>query len=93
MSTSDTKTLTTVAQVDVQSAWLSKINWGEGVKVLAMLLAMKGITLSPEVQNYILEAIIGLGGIYTFVVKTWFTKTITPAVAAAPDVPTKEVLK
>jgi hypothetical protein len=85
--------ITEVAQVDVQSAWLSKINWGEIVKVGAALLATKGVNLPADVQNDILLAIVGLGGVYTFVTKTWFTKTITPASAAGDDVPTKMVAK
>jgi hypothetical protein len=93
MSATTGPVLTTVAQVDVQSAWTSKINWGEAVKILAMLAATKGVTLSPEVQNDILMFIIGAGGVYTWVVKTWFTKTITPASATATDVPTKEIVK
>ena len=82
-----------VAEVDVQSAWLSKINWGEVIKVAAAFLAVKGINIPPEVQNDILLAIISIGGVYTFVVKTWFTKTITASSAAGPDVPTKVVPK
>jgi hypothetical protein len=84
---------TEVAQVEVQSAWASKINWGEVVKVGAAFLAVKGINIPPDVQNDILLSIISLGGIYTFVMKTWFTKTITPASAAGPDVPTKTITK
>ena len=80
-----------VAQVDVQSAWLSKINWGEVVKVLCAFAAVKGINIPTDIQNDILMTIISAGAVYTFVMKTWFTKTITPASAAGPDVPTKTI--
>jgi hypothetical protein len=90
VSNSDTGS-TTVAQVDVQSAWLSKTNWGEVVKVAAAFAAVKGVNVPPEVQNDVLLTIISVGGLYTWVVKTWFTKTITPGSAASPQVSTSTV--
>lgn len=92
----ETKTLTTVAQVDVESAWLSKINWTQAVGILASVLTVisgNKYQIPPETQLAIVGAIQGLQGVASWVLKTWFTKTITPAVAAAPDVPTKEVMK
>lgn len=67
------------ATVDVKSAWNSKINWGELIKVAAALLATKGVDLSPEVQNDILMLIIAGGGLYTWIVRTWFTGKVTAA--------------
>lgn len=93
MSNSDAKQLTEVAQVDVQSAWLSKINWGEAIKVICAIAAVKGIDVPPDVQRDMLLAIVGGGSVYTWIVKTWFTKTITPASAKGPDVPTSVVMK
>lgn len=66
-------------EVETKTAWLSKINWGELVKFLAVLLAAKGINVPPDIQNDIVVAIVAIGGIYTFVMRTWFTTTITPS--------------
>ena len=68
-----------ITQAEVQSAWLSKINWGEVIKVGAAFLAVKGVNIPADIQNDILLTIISVGGIYTWVMRTWFTKTITPA--------------
>lgn len=95
MSITDPK-LTTVAQVDVQSAWASKINWTQAVAVAASALVfMTGgkVNIPVDVQLQIVTGITVVQGIVTWVMKTWFTKTITPSSAAAPDVPTKEVVK
>lgn len=66
--------------VTVKSAWFSKINWGEAVKVFAAgALAFFGIEVSQEMQIYILQAIIGIGAAYTWITKTWFTNSVAPA--------------
>jgi hypothetical protein len=95
MSISDPK-VTTVAQVDVQSAWASKINWTQAVAILASALVfMTGgkVNIPLDVQVQIVTGITVAQGLITWVMKTWFTKTITPSSAAAPDVPTKDVVK
>lgn len=95
MSITDPK-LTTVAQVDVQSAWLSKINWTQAVGIGASALVfMTGgkVNIPVETQVAIVTLIQAATGVTTWVLKTFFTKTITPASAAGPDVPTKEVVK
>lgn len=95
MSITDPK-LTTVAQVDVQSAWSSKINWTQAVAVTASALVfMTGgkVNIPVDVQLQIVTGITVIQGIVTWVMKTWFTKTITPSSAAGPDVPTKEIVK
>lgn len=96
MTTIDTKQTTTVAEVDVKSSWASKINWTQvvGVAASALVLLTGGkINIPVEVQAEIVVGIQAVQGIVTFVLKTWFTKTITEESAAAPDVPTKEVMK
>lgn len=95
MSVTDPK-LTTVAQVDVQSAWLSKINWTQAVSVAASLLVFTTggkINIPLEQQVGIVTGIQALSGVVTWVLKTWFTKTVTPSSSAGPDVPTKEIVK
>lgn len=96
MSSTDTKTTTTVAQVDVQSAWMSKINWTQAVGIMASVITVVSgnkYSIPVETQLALVAAIQGLQGVASWVFKTWFTKTITPAAAAAPEIPTKEVVK
>lgn len=68
--------------VHVQSAWLSKINWTQAVAFLAMVGATFGIDLDAETQNHILQAIIAGQAVVTWALKTFFTTTVTPVVAA-----------
>ncbi len=96
MTTIDAKVLTTVAQVDVQSAWASKTNWTQVIGIAASAVAIfsgNKYQVPAETQLEIVAAIQGVQGVASWIIKTWFTKTITPASAAAPDVPTKEVMK
>ena len=68
--------------VPVKSAWFSKINWAEALKIVAGIGAATGMfTLDVETQNHILMAIIGIGGVATWVMRTWFTKSVTTAAA------------
>ena len=97
-STDATKTpvLTTVAQVDVQSAWMSKINWTQAVGILASVITVisgSKYSIPAETQLGIVSAIQGIQSVASWVLKTWFTTTITPASAESPVVPTKEILK
>lgn len=92
----ETKTITTVAQVEVESAWLSKINWTQAIGIAASVIAVVSgnkYQIPAETQLAIVAGIQGVQAVASWVLKTWFTKTITPAVAAAPDVPTKEIVK
>ncbi len=63
----------------IKSAWLSKINWAQAVAFLAMLLTMFGVDLDAETQNQILAAILAVSNVATWIMRTWFTTTITPA--------------
>jgi hypothetical protein len=67
--------------VAVKSAWASKINWTQGVGLLASLLAMRGVDLPPETQAQIVVAIQAIVSVATWVARTWFTTSVTPAVA------------
>jgi hypothetical protein len=83
-----------IATVDVASAWGSKINWTQAVSGFAMVLTFAtggklGMTIDQ--QAAVVTTIGVLTNIATWVMKTWFTKTITPASAAAPEVPTATV--
>lgn len=75
----------TTVVVATQSAWASKINWAQAVGGIAMLLAWFSggkINLSPEQQVTLVAAIGIVTNLVTWVFKTWFTKTITPASVA-----------
>ena len=96
MSSTDTKTMTTVAQVDVQSAWLSRINWTQAIGILASVITVVSgnkYSIPAETQLAIVATIQGVQGVVSWVLKTFFTKTITPSVAAATEIPTKDVMK
>ena len=68
--------------IETRSAWLSKINWTQAVAVTAsMIVLLTGgkVDIPPEVQAQIVVGIGVLQGIVTWVFKTWFTPTVTPA--------------
>lgn len=74
-----------LAVVPIKSALWSKINWGELVKAVSVLTAIWGFPIPEDVQgNAVLflqstVTVITVGGaLYTFVVKTWFSGTVTP---------------
>ena len=88
--------ITTVAQVEVQSAWASKINWTQAIGIGASILAVVSshkYEIPVETQLSLVAGIQGMQAVVTWIIKTWFNKTITPAVAASPDVPTKDIMK
>lgn len=70
---------TKVAKVEVKSAWLSKINWTQAVAVVAMVATMFGLDIDATLQAEILAAIIGVQSVVTWVIKTFFSPTVTPA--------------
>lgn len=63
--------------VPIKSAWASKINWGALVAAAAMILANFGIDLDEETQNAVLTFIISGLAMYTWFVRTFFTKSLT----------------
>lgn len=66
--------------VPVKSAWYSKINWTQAVGMLAMLgTAFGGFDITPETQVEIVTAIGLAQGAITYILKTFFTNTVTPA--------------
>jgi uncharacterized membrane protein HdeD (DUF308 family) len=73
-----------VVRVEVKSAWTSKINWTQAVAGVAMLLAYFGINLDANTQAAILALIVALQSITTWVLKTWFTNTVTAAAVTKP---------
>ena len=65
--------------VDVKSAWLSKINWTQAVGFLAMMLAFFGIDMPADTRAAIVTMIGAGTQVATWIIKTWFTSTVTPA--------------
>ena len=76
-----------VVGVSVKSAWLSKINWTQAVAGAAMILTFISggkMDLTADQQAALVMSIGVLGNIVTWIIKTWFTPTVTPASVASP---------
>lgn len=73
--------MTKTAEVEVKSAWTSKINWTQVVAVLAMILTVFGFSLPPELQAQIVAGIVAVQALVTWVLKTFFTTSVTTASA------------
>lgn len=63
---------------EVRSAWLSKINWTQAVTSLAMVLSWLGIDMPPDVRAAVITGIAAIGQVATWILRTWFTTTLTP---------------
>jgi len=75
---------TTVA-VNVQSAAASKINWANIISAVAMILSyLTGgkVGLTPEQQAALAVTIGLISNLVTVILKTFFTKTVTPSSVA-----------
>ena len=71
--------------VSVKSAWGSKINWTQAVSTGAMVLTLftgGKFNLTADQQVAVVVTIGVLGDFVTYVMKTWFTPTVTPASVA-----------
>ena len=71
-----------VTVVDIKSAWLSKINWTQaiGIGASALVFVTGGkINIPADMQLQIVAAIQAAQAVATWVIKTWFTPTVTPA--------------
>lgn len=68
-----------VVVVPVKSAWLSKINWTQGVALAAALGTFFGFDLDAKTQAEALAGIVGIQSVVTWLLKTFFTTTVTPA--------------
>lgn len=74
----------TTKTVAVKSSWASKINWAQGLTVLATVLAMFGIDLDAETQAQVVATVAGANAVVTWVMRTWFTSKVTKASAGLP---------
>lgn len=71
-----------VTVVDIKSAWLSKINWTQaiGIGASALVFVTGGkINIPVDVQLQLVAAIQAAQAVATWVIKTWFTSSVTPA--------------
>ena len=66
---------------DVKSAWLSKLNWTFAAGVLFNLLAFLGIAVPADVKDAVLVVGNGLILIVAWIIRTWFTTSVTTASA------------
>ena len=71
-------------QVEVKSAWLSKINWTQAVAVLAAVLTMFNFDLDAKTQADVVAGIVGIQAVVTWAMRTFFTTTVTPSAAGKP---------
>lgn len=69
-------------EVAVKSAWWSKVNWTQAIAMIASIGVIFGLNLSPEEQAKIVATIQGVSGLATIILRTWFTDSVTPAVAS-----------
>lgn len=74
--------------VPVKSAWTSKINWTQAVQAVAMVLTLVSggkFNLTGEEQAAIITVIGIAGNVFTVVLKTFYTSTVTPSSIAPPS--------
>lgn len=67
----------THATVGVKSSLASKINWTALSGAIVAVIAAFGIDLSDEVRTNILTSIPIVGGVVIWILRTWFTKSLT----------------
>lgn len=65
--------------VPVKSAWKSKINWGVAIALAASLASFFGFDFDPATQAQVQTAITSITAVYVWLMKTFFTNTVTPA--------------
>lgn len=74
-----------MVRVETKSAWLSKINWTQAVAMAASVIVLVTggkIDIPIEVQTSLVIGIQAAQSIGTWVLKTWYTPTVTPASAS-----------
>jgi len=73
--------------VDVQSSWFSKINWAQAIGFLSAVLVYffgPHYAIPAETQLSIITVITGVQATVTWILRTWFTKTVTPSSIPSP---------
>lgn len=72
-------------EVAIKSAWWSKINWTQAVAMLATVGVLFGLDIPADQQAKVVATIQAVSGLATVVLRTWFTSSVTPAVADRLD--------
>lgn len=67
---------------EVKSAWVSKVNWTLAITFLLNALAFFGIAIPADVKDAVMMIVTSLGIVIAWVIKTWFTTSISAASAA-----------
>ena len=67
------------ARVEVKSSWASKINWTQAVAMAASVGVIFGVDVPPEQQVALVGVIQGAQSVATWVLRTWFNKSVSPA--------------
>ena len=60
----------------INSAALSKINWTQFISFAAMIAAVFGMDISPEMQVQILSGITAIQTVLTIILRTFFTAKV-----------------
>lgn len=68
-----------IAVVPVKSGWFSKISWIQFAGPVASVLAVFGLQLSADQIVALVVAIQAVQSIATWVIRTWFTRSVTKA--------------
>lgn len=75
--------MTETKTVEVKSAFLSKINWVQVVPYAASLLAYVGLEeITADTLLAIIMGVYGVQSVTTVLLRTYYTKTVTPSAAA-----------
>lgn len=67
------------AVVPIMSAWYSKVNWTQAIAMTATVLTIWGVDLDPKTQLAMVATIQGAAAVATWVFRTWFNKSVSPA--------------
>ncbi len=68
--------------VPEKTAWLSKINWTQAISMAVSIAVVAGCAacdMPAELQVKLVLAIQSAGAIVTWVCRTWFNGTVSPA--------------
>lgn len=65
----------------VKSAWASKINWTAGITLLFNIAMVLGHPVPPDIQAAVVALGNAAGLILIWVMRTWFSPTVTTASA------------
>lgn len=78
---------TLTVNVPIKSAWLSKINWTQGVSAIASILVLVSggeVNLSATDQAAIIVTIHIASAVVTWIWRTWFNGSVSPGSLPIP---------